>query len=90
VEKYSRARHATDDNIIQCTCFACWITKATDIHAEYVILIAFLRKKWLCKLASLLHHIYNVCLVSAAVSDMSVSGLYSITNKQMSMNSQQS
>jgi len=24
-----------------CTCFACWITKATDTHLEYEILIAF-------------------------------------------------
>ena len=35
MEKYGRARQATDDNIIRC------ITKATDTHSEYVILIAF-------------------------------------------------
>jgi hypothetical protein len=29
------------DNIIGCMRFACWITKATDTHLEYVILIAF-------------------------------------------------
>ena len=28
--KYGRAGQATDDNIIQRMCFACWITKATD------------------------------------------------------------
>jgi hypothetical protein len=38
VEKYGRARQATDDNIIRGMCFACWITKATDTHSEYVIL----------------------------------------------------
>ena len=27
--------------------FACWITKDTDIHLEYVILIDFLRQQWL-------------------------------------------
>ena len=31
----------TDDSITQCVRFACWITKATDTHSEYVILIAF-------------------------------------------------
>ena len=25
---------------------ACWITKATDTHSEYVILIAFPRQQW--------------------------------------------
>jgi hypothetical protein len=43
VEKYGTARQATDDNIIQRMRFACWITKATDTHSEYVILIAFPR-----------------------------------------------
>jgi hypothetical protein len=34
MEKYCRARHAVDDNIIRRMRFACWITKATD--TEYV------------------------------------------------------
>jgi hypothetical protein len=38
------ARQATDDNIIRRIRFACWITKATDTHSEYVILIAFPRQ----------------------------------------------
>ena len=33
VEKYSGARQATDENIIRCMRFACWITKATDTHS---------------------------------------------------------
>jgi hypothetical protein len=37
VEKYGTAGQATDDNIIQRMRFACWITKATDTHSEYVI-----------------------------------------------------
>jgi hypothetical protein len=41
VENYSTARQVTDDNIILFMRFACWITKATDTHSEYVILIAF-------------------------------------------------
>jgi hypothetical protein len=40
VEKYGRTRESTDDNIIRRMRFACWITKATDTHSEYVILTA--------------------------------------------------
>ena len=40
-KKYGRARQATDGNIIWCTCFACWITKAIDTQREYLIHIAF-------------------------------------------------
>jgi hypothetical protein len=40
-KKYGRARQTTDDNIIRRMRFACRITKATDTHSEYVILIAF-------------------------------------------------
>jgi hypothetical protein len=43
VEKYGRARQTTDDNIIRRMRFAYWITKATDTHSEYVILIVFPR-----------------------------------------------
>ena len=32
VEEYSSAEQATDDNIIYCMCFACWIRKATHTH----------------------------------------------------------
>jgi hypothetical protein len=40
-KKYGRVILATDDNILQCMHFACWITKAADTHSEYVILIYF-------------------------------------------------
>ena len=33
---------------------ACWITKATDTHSEYVILIAFARQQWLRERATIL------------------------------------
>jgi hypothetical protein len=39
--KYGRTRQATDENIIWRMLFACRITKATDTHSEYGILIAF-------------------------------------------------
>jgi hypothetical protein len=54
VEKYGRARQTTDSNIKWRMRFACWITMATDTHAEYVILIAFSRQKWLRERATML------------------------------------
>ena len=41
--------------------FACWVTKATDTHTEYVILIALPLQQWLHERASVLRYI--VCLV---------------------------
>ena len=46
MEKYCTAGQATDNNIIRHMRIAPWITKATDTHSEYVIIIAFpLQKK---------------------------------------------
>jgi hypothetical protein len=44
VEIYCRDREVTDDNIIRCMRFACWITKATHTHTEYVKLTAVPRQ----------------------------------------------
>jgi hypothetical protein len=44
-------------------CIAYCITKATDTHSEYVILIAFLRQQWLRERASMLRYTYIACLV---------------------------
>ena len=63
MEKYGRARQATDDNIIQRMRFACCITKATDTHLEYVILIAYPRQQWLREHASILRYMYFACFV---------------------------
>jgi hypothetical protein len=41
MEKYGRARYATDDNVILHMHFACWVTKATNTHSQHLILIAF-------------------------------------------------
>ena len=46
MEKYGPTGQATEDNIIRRTRFACRITKATGIHSEYVILIAFPQQQW--------------------------------------------
>jgi len=41
------AGQATGDSIIQLMRFACWTSKATDTHSEYVILIALLLQELL-------------------------------------------
>jgi hypothetical protein len=53
-ENVGRARQATDVNIIRHMRTACWIPKAADTHTEYVILIAFPRRKWLHERATIL------------------------------------
>jgi len=47
VEKCGRAGQATADDITRRMRVACWITKATDTHSEYVILIEFSKQPWL-------------------------------------------
>jgi hypothetical protein len=42
---------------------ACWITKATDTHSEYVILTAFARQQWLRERASLSRYTYTAVLL---------------------------
>jgi len=41
VEKYGRAGQATGGSIVGCIHIAYWMTRATDTHSEYVILIVF-------------------------------------------------
>jgi len=48
-------------NIIWRMRFAMWITKATDTHSEYVILIAFSPQQWLRERASVVS-LYVHCL----------------------------
>jgi hypothetical protein len=43
-KKYDKARQASDDNI-QRMPVESWITKATNTHSEYVIVIAFPRQR---------------------------------------------
>ena len=42
---------------------ACWITKATNTHSDYVILVAFPLQQWLHERDSMLHFTYIPCLV---------------------------
>jgi len=50
VEKYCTARQATDNNMAHGHCM--WITKSTNTHSEYAILIDFLPQQWLPKAAN--------------------------------------
>ena len=59
-KKYGRARQAADDNIIGRMRFSRFITKATDTHSEYVMLIAFPRQQWLYERPSMLRYTYIV------------------------------
>ena len=45
--KHGRTGQATDDNMIPSKSFACRITKTTDTHLEYVIIIVFPPQQWL-------------------------------------------
>ena len=40
-EKYCTAGQTADDSILRRMRIACWITKATGTHSEYVIIIVF-------------------------------------------------
>jgi hypothetical protein len=61
--KYGRAGQATDDNIIRRMRIACRVTKGTDAHTEYVIIIAFAGEEWLRERASFLHYTHIICLI---------------------------
>jgi hypothetical protein len=64
VEKYRTAGQATDDNMVRRMRFAWWVTKVTNTHSQYVILIAFPRQQWLRERVSLLLYVH---LTSSAV-----------------------
>ena len=67
MEKYGRAGQAAENNIIRRMRFACWITKATGAHSEYVIIIAFLEQQWLHVRTSVLRYTYFACLAGVCV-----------------------
>jgi hypothetical protein len=55
---YGTAGQPTDKNIKRHSRIACWINKATNTHAEYVILIALELQQYLAECASILHYKY--------------------------------
>ena len=48
--------------------FACWITKATDTHSEYLTLIAFPLQQRLHERASMLRYTYIACFVLSVLT----------------------
>ena len=62
-KKYGKARQDTGGNIARRMRIACWITKVTNTHSEYVIFIAFPLQQWLHERASMLRYTYFACLV---------------------------
>ena len=73
MEGYGRTRQPTDNNIVWRMHIACWITKATNTHSEYVTLIAVQWQQLLyqcapmfcytCMPALLFNVFTNVCAV---------------------------
>ena len=68
MKNYVKVGQATSDNIIKRLRIACWITKATYTHSEYVIPIAFPRQQRLRERASMLRYTYIACTVSLVVT----------------------
>jgi hypothetical protein len=54
---------ATDDNVILRIGFACFVSKATNTHPEFVTLIVFPRQQWFRERSSVLRYAYIACLV---------------------------
>jgi hypothetical protein len=65
VEKCCGSEQATDGSITWRTRRACWTTKATYTHSEYIILLAFRRQQFLRErtaMSRLYLHCLSVCL----------------------------
>ena len=56
-KKYGRAAQATVDSITRRMRIACSVTKATNTHSGYVILIAFPLPQWLHERTSVLRYL---------------------------------
>ena len=61
--KNGTARRAIHENTIRRMRLACWITKDTDTHAEFVVLIVLARQQCLCERSSALRHTYMARVV---------------------------
>jgi len=67
VEKWGRAKQATDDNVIRRMRFSRWIPRATDTHSENVILIVFPLQQWLHERAPMLRYTCIVFLINISI-----------------------
>jgi hypothetical protein len=82
-EKCVTARRNTDNNIIWRMRTACWITKAMEIHSEYVKRIAFLRQQML-HLKVMLHVNYLACWMLTLLIHIVTTGFKWINSLQSS------
>ena len=57
MEKYGKSRAGRKRNMRRIR-FACWVTKATNIRSECVIIVAFPRQQWLRQRTSMLRYTY--------------------------------
>jgi hypothetical protein len=72
-KKFGKARQATNNNIIWPMCTACWTTKTTDTHSEYVILIGVPRHKQLCKHVCILLVLFMLYLLPCQYQEYTAS-----------------
>ena len=79
MEKCCRVRRATEDNTAHALCIL--ITKATDTHSEYVIIIAF---KWQLQLREstlVLRYANSVCFI-ITVNDVLEQNVFGHTSRK--------
>jgi len=67
----------TNDNTTNHMPFACWITKATNTHSEYVMRIAFPRQKMVARTR------LNVTLYVQCLNTFSKKGMKMYTNRKV-------
>ena len=72
-KKLGTVVQAAYNNIIRRMLIACQITKATNTHSEYVILIPFPQQPWLLERASLSRYTYIASHFYIRVTDLAVS-----------------
>ena len=77
MEKHGSTGHTTAENMIRGTRFACWITKATETHSEYVVFNAVPRQKSLNECALILGCYVHClsCYVNSATEKLKSSGI---------------
>ena len=86
MKEYGRSRQATDHSILWCMSIACRITKVTNTHSEYVIIIA----RPLPKLLRKPTHYYVLCTLLVLLAFMSYSVAVPCLTKEWSVICQQS
>ena len=69
MEKCGTAGEAADDNISKRMLIACWITRATNTHSEYVILNALRRQQCLYERVSVLLHILKIIISTRSAAE---------------------